>query len=272
MLWQCALTTTVRVRVSPTRDQLLQISMRANEVYYSLDEAMSDSFATWASKALALADSAAKGRTAQQSADMLKEMGVSFRGVKANKPMMLAAMAMQGILTAESRKDLDLLDSTFGKGVLGQKYSKLHTMARMVNNVATSSERVDVFSFMVRMIWLTLKLKLTSVEFFTAEVLGKNAHTGEAGWAHMTAAKRCAIRHFLTLVSVVPALADKKDLLVEKFGDPVRYADAFPKHDPEDEENSCTTLAVREENGEEKQQKRKYIKHKEESGEENTEK
>ena len=43
MLWQCALTTTVRVRASPTRDQLLQISMRANEVYYSLDEAMSDS-------------------------------------------------------------------------------------------------------------------------------------------------------------------------------------------------------------------------------------
>ena len=46
ILWQCALTATVGVRVASSQEQNLKINMRASEVYHSLDEGMSNSFAT----------------------------------------------------------------------------------------------------------------------------------------------------------------------------------------------------------------------------------
>ena len=132
LLWQCALTCTIRVRVETDNKKILVAAMRLSESYISLEKGMSDTFVGWADKALEVAGT---GKSAQAIADTLNTMGVTYQGGQVKKQMVLAAQTLRGMLSREVRKALQVMERKFGREILSNSYAKLQMMARFGETV-----------------------------------------------------------------------------------------------------------------------------------------
>ena len=99
LLWQCALTCTIRVRVETDNKKILVAAVRLSESYISHEKGMSDTFVGWADKALEVAGT---GKSAQAIADTLNTMGVTYQGGQVKQQMVLAAQTLRGMLSRGS--------------------------------------------------------------------------------------------------------------------------------------------------------------------------
>ena len=131
LLWECALTCTLRVRVEARLDELALLSMRISEKFKAQERGMADTFITFTAKVSAIAP---PSTSAQRIADILAQRGVSYSGARITKQMVLAIQAVSAMLTESLKSTLCLIDREFGREVLSTSYTKL---ARVVNLAKT---------------------------------------------------------------------------------------------------------------------------------------
>lgn len=202
LLWQCALTCTIRVRVETDNKKILLAAVRLSESYISHEKGMSDTFVGWADKALEVAGA---GKSAQAIADALNKMGVTYQGGQVKKQMVLAAQTLRGMLSGEVRRALQVMERKFGREILSNSYAKLQMMARLAKqSTSTSEDAVALLLFVLQAMHFAMERGFAPPKWFTQEVIDKNKHDQSPGWFHMTVAKRTAVRHVLNLTACVP--------------------------------------------------------------------
>ena len=121
-LWQCALSCTIRVRLSSEPQELIVATIHMSEKYTGFQKGMTDNFVTWSKKVMKIAEpnaSAAKVATA------LASKSISYAGTKPSKQMILAAQLITASLDESCYADLRMLEREFGRDIMTAGYVKL---------------------------------------------------------------------------------------------------------------------------------------------------
>ena len=121
-LWQCALSCTIRVRLSSEPQELIVATIHISEKYTGFQKGMTDNFVTWSKKVMKIAEpnaSAAKVATA------LASKSISYAGANTSKQMILAAQTITANLDETCYADLRMLEREFGRDILTAGYITL---------------------------------------------------------------------------------------------------------------------------------------------------
>ena len=247
-LWDCALSTTIRLRLMTCPKAITKLSMTISESYKAHDRGMADTFVLWVQKALTLVDS--RKMSAQKFADAINAQTVMFNGSKVSKQMSLAAFAIEPLFTEQGRQCVSALQkigSHFGHD-LANSYVKLQMFVRLARSCHTNDQQknkkddsfVHELGNVFSLLWLTLRRGLVGSKWFTQDVVDKKKD-GTPGWYHMTEAKRMAVKYVLNLVAVLPLSAESHGQtfvmkITERFSDGFGFAKHFSRQDHDESE------------------------------------
>ena len=143
MLWQAALTCTIRVQaaqsLAPTISQVAWASLELSEKYVSFVE-MADTFIHWAAKvARIMADGDMKKKSsAQIIANSLRDKGLKYRGTPVNKQMVLCVGTVHDVFDETSLTILGMIEREFGRDVLSNGYHKLNRFMAVIKTQAVA--------------------------------------------------------------------------------------------------------------------------------------
>ena len=231
LLWQAALTVTIRVRLSSSVETLLRASMMESEKFKGFEK-MSDNLLTFADK-FALLAGQAKEHSASKLAETFAADGLKFAGGIINKQMMLTVQALQSNMSDALRQCLVQIEIQFGRDVLTASYTKLNrvmavtkTMAPIVGATGAEDGKM-LLLFVCQMLALSLQTKQAKSNFFTIAVLDNNKN-GTIGWTAMTCAKFAALRHLEYLLKCLNMPEVFVTKYITAFGFPVSFTTQFP--------------------------------------------
>ena len=250
-LWDCALSTTIRLRLMTCPMAITRLSMTISESYKAHDRGMADTFVLWVQKALTLVDTKQRVQgnqmSAQKFADALNAQAVMFNGSKVTKQIALAAFAIEPLFTEQGRQcfsALQKIGSHFGHD-LANSYAKLQMFVRLAKSCQTTDQQknkkgdslVHELGYIFSMLWLSLRRGLVGSKWFTLDVVDKKKD-GTPGWYHMTEAKRLAVKYVLNLVAVLPLSKESHGQafvtkISEGFNDGFCFVTHFSCKDPE---------------------------------------
>jgi hypothetical protein len=201
-LWQCALSCTIRVRLSSDPKELIVATMQISEKYTGFQKGMTDNFVTWSKKVMKIAEpnaSAAKVATA------LASKSISYAGAKTSKQMILAAQTITANLDETCYADLRMLEREFGRDILTAGYIKLPKLIQTCKGMLDTQSFTFKFSFVIRMMVVTLRQQLVTPSWFTIATMDNKAVDGEktAGWIAMTVAKSMVVKHLFSLMKTM---------------------------------------------------------------------
>lgn len=226
-LYDCALSTTIRVRVLTEQSAIVLLALRSSESHAGAERALSDTFLGWSDKVLAIVDS--KLSSARIASD-LERQGVTFLGSKVSKQMVLSAQAIVSVMSPAARAALLGIDRAFGRSVVGHSYAKLQTVARLAKVGNSAEEACELAAFVFGMMFLSMLRREVTPKFFRTDVIEKNKHDGSPGWFHMTAAKRLMVKHLIHCARCLEP-EDSCDIVSKKmvaaFGDPLSFRATF---------------------------------------------
>ena len=231
MLWQAALTVTIRVRMAPQVDALLRASMLESEKFRGFEK-MSDNFLTFADK-ITLLGNALKDKSAQKQAEKYAADGLKFAGTAMNKQMVLTVQALQAHMSDALRQCIVDLDTQFGRDVLSASYTKLNRVMAVTKAMAptvgatTAEDNKSLLLFVCQMMGLTLQLGQVKSSFFTIAVLD-NSKNGTVGWTAMTCTKFATFRHLDYLVRCIGLPDEFIQKYTKAYDHPVSFASQFP--------------------------------------------
>ena len=162
-LWQCALSCTIRVRLSSEPQELIVATIRISEKYTGFQKGMTDNFVTWSKKVMKIAEpnaSAAKVATA------LASKSISYAGANTSKQMILAAQT----ITAEFE---------FGRDILTAGNIRLPELIQTCKGMLDTQSFTFKLSFAIRMMVVTLRQQLVTPSWFTIATMDNKAVDGE---------------------------------------------------------------------------------------------
>jgi hypothetical protein len=151
LLWQAALTASLKVTVISDLGELMAASMAFSEKIKAEEKHLTDTFPVFITKLQRLL--AARGvpfNGSQQAVSAAASLGARFNGSLINRAMMQAAASIHGVMKEAATAVLNGIEAEFGRDVFSSSYNKLHRMAtvvRQANLVPTQSEAADAFLF-----------------------------------------------------------------------------------------------------------------------------
>ena len=175
-LWQRALSCTIRVRLSSEPLKRIVATIQISEKYTGFQKGMTDNFVTWSKKVMKIAEpnaSAAKVATA------LASKSISYAGAKTSKQMILAAQTITANLDETCYADLRMLEREFGRDIMTAGYTKLPKLIQTVKGMLDTQSFTFKFSFVIRMMVVTLRQQLVTPSWFTIATMDNKAVDGK---------------------------------------------------------------------------------------------
>ena len=178
MLWECALTCTIRVTLWVSDVHVVKIAMSAAEESRTLEE-LNEDLVTFAYRLGTVTKQYSK-LTIPQILDKLKADRVTWMGKPVTKNHMAACELFVKCLSARSRKLLSALSSKHGRKFLLDGPTKLYRIIVAVNKFVASSKVRLVASDVLEMVLACLATALESTSL-TAEACTSPFLTGKEG-------------------------------------------------------------------------------------------
>ena len=190
LLWQCALTITIRLRVScPLQDLTLQ-ALQNSEALKTQGRLVADSLTTFTAR-LQILTSAIGEKTIPKRLSKLIDLKVAFNGSLINRQMLCACEAIENALSADARACLRQSESQFDKDLLTRSYTKLYKVVTACNN------NPDTLLEVLKMLALALGLETVDPKSVTPEFLcgpDKGDQKGQ-GWVQTALLKLKVLQH-----------------------------------------------------------------------------
>ena len=247
LLWECALTCTIRASVHTNLGELNIRSIQAAENFTAFQD-MCDTFWVWARKVKIVEHAEKLTGSAQKLAAELAQRGIRYNGAPVSKGMVLAAQSLLSMASRGVSRVVTEMDHEFGREFLSTSYNKLSRLATLVKTHAPGvgiAESPEVLlEFVLGMMLLTLRTREVTPKFFTIEVLDKGKD-GSAGWVGMSCAKYATIKHLLHILACLPdddAMKEAKSEVSRSFENPDAFMKAFGielTQDADAEEQVC---------------------------------
>lgn len=130
VLWQCALTTTIQVRLEPEPSRIMALSVLASESLAQSAKHLTDNFLVFCEK---LRATAIKVEAAQL--DAFKQLGMRYNGAPVNKTMLQAAGLVLTRLSPQCLAVLSDIEFSQGREVLTGAYNKIMRVLQQVEKV-----------------------------------------------------------------------------------------------------------------------------------------
>ena len=154
LLWQCALTVTIRLRVACKLHDLTLQALQDSEAMKSKEKLLADSVLTFSTR-LNILVAAVNEKTIPKRLAKLIDMKVAFNGSLINRQMLCACEAIENAMTPEVKKCIRDLESQFEKDLLTRSYNKLYKIVTLCSGSEMLSEVLHA---------LAIALGLESVE------------------------------------------------------------------------------------------------------------
>jgi hypothetical protein len=181
LLWECALTVTLLVRVCPNTDALIY-SLAFSEKLVAFDLA-SDSLLTFAKKAwsISLAMALEKDQNPKLKSRtipiLMAEKGIRFQGNAYNDNTHRAVTAIHLGVTSSVEVCLRTIEREFGREVITSTYTKLHKTILVTKNFDGISECSpnDALLWVVESLYIGLKAQVISAKLSITDLVGDKA-------------------------------------------------------------------------------------------------
>jgi hypothetical protein len=185
MLWQAALTVTLHGRVGLSMAEQAVLSIAQSEARKTAGRLQSDSFMSFASKALLAAGDSSQTAKMKQ----LNAAGVRFNGAIVSKTMMAGITIFGEKMTPESMQVLRKIEKKYGRDVLTNGYAKLTRLSGICTANATGmkEECEHLVQYVLEFLWWSLKFEFVAPKDVTQEYLDK-ARDGTKGAGHLALA------------------------------------------------------------------------------------
>ena len=226
LLYQCALSTTICMRVSSDEAELAEASAKVSERIRSEQQVVIDNFVTFSRKALVIS-----GNKAKPDLKVLTQKGIRFNGGLVNATMLRCCVQLQA-MDDDCRATISQLDREFGTKVLSGNYNKLRGL---LYGCSTGAKRDNVstekLSWCLKTLLTTLRRKEAEPDEFKVDTFSK-ARDGTPSWIAVALAQKSITEHCQTIVnglqSVNPTLAGKlTEKVLVKFSSHVMYDETF---------------------------------------------
>ena len=227
LLYQCALSTTICMRVSSDEAELAEASAKVSERIRSEQQVVIDNFVTFSRKALVIS-----GNKAKPDLKVLTQKGIRFNGGLVNATMLRCCVQLQA-MDDDCRATISQLDREFGTKVLSGNYNKLRGL---LYGCSTGAKRDNVsterLSWCLKALLTTLRRKEAEPDEFKVDTFSK-ARDGTPSWIAVALAQKSIAERCQTIVnglqSVNPTLAGKlTEKVLVKFSSHEMYDETFP--------------------------------------------
>jgi len=227
LLYECALSTTVCMRVSSDHVELAEASTKVSERIRSEQQVLIDNFITFSKKALIIAGSKTK-----PVLKVLTDKGIRFNGGLMNATMLRCCVQLQ-VLDDECLALLSQLDREFGSKVLSGNYNKLRAL---LYGCSTGAKRENVSTenvvWCLNCLLTTLRRKEAEPDEFKVDTFSKG-RDGTPSWQAVALAQKSIVEHCQSIVSglesVNPTLAAKlTEKVMDKFCSHSMFDETFP--------------------------------------------
>lgn len=131
-LWQCALTTTIQVRLEREPKSIIALSVAASEGLALSAKALTDNFLVFSEK---LAQTEIKVEAAQL--DAFKALTMRYNGALVNKTMLQAAALVSARVTPRCAQVLTEIEFAHGREVLTGAYNKIMRVLQQVDKASS---------------------------------------------------------------------------------------------------------------------------------------
>ena len=151
LLWQAALTCTIRVVAMPSTAKLAMAAVELSEKFVSFAE-MSDTFIHWSAKIIRImSDLGLHKKSAQIAANRLTQLGIRYRGTAVNKQMVLCVGNVHELFDEDCMAALKRIEREFGRDILSNGYHKLNRVLAIIKSravtVAAAGKTKEAHSF-----------------------------------------------------------------------------------------------------------------------------
>jgi len=227
LLFECALCTTICVRVSGSPAELAELSTKFSERLRSDTKVIIDSFLTFSDKVLMMTDG-------KPTVADLVTRGIRYNGALMNLSM-LRAINQVAQMTKRSREILEEIDLRFGKDWLSASYNKLRTMmsqASAYKGQGLGEGYGECLEWTLESLLVTLLRGEGTVQDFTYESFSKSKD-GKPSWIAVACTQRIIVLHVQNIVhnltDVDKTLADRmKEKILPAFASPLEFHRTFP--------------------------------------------
>ena len=226
LLYECALTTTICVRVSTDTQEIAEASAKCSERVRSEAKVVVDNFVTFSQKVLMIAGSA------KPELKFLVDKEIRYNGGLINATMLRCALQVSKL--SEAARDLiGMIDRTFGREVLSLSYNKLrnllYTCSPGAKHDVVSTELAE---WSLQTLFCTLVRKEAEPDEFKVETFSKG-RDGRPSWVAVAIAQHGVVEHLAAIVAGLrksnSSLATQlEDKVLPKFANPAAYNSAFP--------------------------------------------
>ena len=194
LLYQCALTTTISLRVSTDKQEIAEASSKFSERIRAEQKVLVDNFVTFSGKLMLIAGSS------KPDLKDLVEKQIRYNSGLINQTMLRCAVQLQSVHD-ETKTLIAQLDREYGKEVLSGSYNKLRNL---LYGCCTGAKRdlidADLVDWSVRCLLMTLRRKEAEPEDFKVDTFSKS-RDGTPSWIMVSHAQRGIVLHLWTLVS-----------------------------------------------------------------------
>lgn len=222
-LWQCALTTTIQVRLEPEPSRIMALSVLASETFAQSAKHLTDNFLVFCEK---LRATGIKVEAAQL--DAFKQLGMRYNGAAVNKTMLQAAGL---VLTRLSPKCVTVLcDIEFSQGreVLTGAYNKIMRVLQQVEKMGADLDGgapAVVLFFIQAMQREFLRDPKAARAFTTDSIQGQVATVLARKWVR----DECdVLASDLAKLDKPPAVCGEFERVLQWFADYDAFNEAFP--------------------------------------------
>ena len=226
LLYQCALTTTICIRVSTDKQEIAEASTKYIERVRSDFKVVIDNFVTFSDKVMMII-----GEDAKPDLKQLVDKDIRYQGGLINQTMLRTIVQLRS-LQPSSKVLINLIDREFGKDVVSSSYNKLRNLLYGCStgnkHEVVNPEYVD---WALQCLLVTLRRKEAEPSDFKGDTFTKKGD--RPSWIGVSLAQQAILTHLNSVVqglgSVNKALSDS--LLVEvmaKFASYMEYDKTFP--------------------------------------------
>jgi hypothetical protein len=231
MLFECALTTTICVRVSGSLAELAELSSKFSERVRADTSVSTDSFFTFADKVVLM--SAETGDGKPHLADLQKKK-IRYNNALVNLSMVRAITQIAG-LSQRARDIMAEIDLRFGREMLSSSYAKIRAMlgqASSFGRQGVAGEYSELVEWTLESLLITLRRGEIEPAQLTYDSFNKS-RDGKPSWIAVACTQRVFVLHMrniaTNLADVDPKLAAtiESDIL-PNFASPTCFHNTFP--------------------------------------------
>ena len=229
LLYECALSTTINLRVATTLSEVAEVSAKSSERIRQETKVAIDNFVVFGDKVAIICGTDKLDAKAQLALLTAKKM--AYNGGAINQTMLRTIQQLRA-MTSDAKITIAKIDREFGKDVLSGSYNKLRLLMYGCSSGARhETVHPEYVEWCCETLLVTLMRKEAEPDEFKVDTFSSSKET--PSWIQLAIATRAVVEHLATLVqnlgSVNKACSDQlQDEVLKHFASPVTYSQSFP--------------------------------------------